>query len=190
MPRAELAFRQHGFHVITASTLFVTTPEMSAWLCCARAHRPAKPGASRRVRTGTTTPPFASHNNLSAAARPLPRRAPVLFAGLGARCGRSRHRTPTTGATRRRAAEADPYRQTSNSGAAKGSSRAYNHGKANRPVRMPIRLTEWRLQHRSHPSRGLWQPAWSHASHTSQVRTAYHRASLLSGVTRPAILAY
>ncbi len=31
MERAELAFRQHGFHVITASTLFATTPEMSAW---------------------------------------------------------------------------------------------------------------------------------------------------------------
>ncbi len=31
MERAELAFRQHGFHVITASTLFATTPEMSTW---------------------------------------------------------------------------------------------------------------------------------------------------------------
>ena len=31
MERAELPFRQHGFQVITASTLFITTPEMSAW---------------------------------------------------------------------------------------------------------------------------------------------------------------
>ena len=31
MTRAELAFRQHGFQVITASTLFITTPELSAW---------------------------------------------------------------------------------------------------------------------------------------------------------------
>ena len=31
MERAELAFRQHGFHVVPAPTLFTTTPEMSAW---------------------------------------------------------------------------------------------------------------------------------------------------------------
>ena len=46
MERAELAFRQHGFQVIPAPTLFATTPEVSV---CHFLPHPGALGVSARI---------------------------------------------------------------------------------------------------------------------------------------------